>query len=151
MNDDQVWVQLVDPGDNALHEGALDGRADVEVADLDDAQPDQRIGEIFNRDFDPAYCWRTAGLVEAITRLRRQSQEEGRRVDPGVERGVDRVGQSQEQAPGIAQYQQGRADGEEAHAEVGHPGEGVRQPGQVRTGPQAKEQQRGKQQKYQSQ
>ena len=136
---DQVRLQLLDPGDEALHEGALDRWAHVEIADLDDAQPFQRGRQVGHRDIDPADRRSTPGLVVAKGR-HAQGEGEGRQVDSRVEPGVDGGDQPQKQAPQIAQDQQRRGDDEEAHAQVGDPGEGIAEPGKAGTGAQAEEQ-----------
>ena len=85
---DQVGFQLIDAIDDRLHVVALDRRADVDVAQLDDGEVDQRRRQPPDRYVDVQNAWRAAGVYKTDQRHQRGERRHAdrRRLQQGRER-----------------------------------------------------------------
>ena len=122
----QVGIQAVDPLDDALQVAGLDGRADVQVAELDDAQPLQGGGQCRQGQLHLLDLGGAPGVVEA-TQRHQQHQPQHHPGAAGTPGGVQRVAnQTGERHHHTAQQTEHCQAGKHAHGDQRRPGQQAR-------------------------
>ncbi|CUI34011.1 Uncharacterised protein [Achromobacter xylosoxidans] len=135
---DHVRRQFVDGVDDGLHIASLDGRADVDIADLGNGESVQVGRQAADGHIHRHHARPPAGVVEAQQRggqrQRRHRQRAGApQRGPGQVRADGQAGQPCHQQCGVAQHRQHEQRRKQAHGDQAHPGDAVA-PGRMHRG-----------------